>query len=76
MKIEIEHDDLGNIRVISIPVGGSKVSTSLKPAAGWKVIEVEAPFEISHYHAADLDRLRDIRQNFRVQGAKLVRRST
>lgn len=74
MKIQVEHDDEGNIRSISIPVPGSKVQTNLRPASGWKVTEVESPVEIRD-HRADSHRLREVRQRFVLKGAKLVPRS-
>jgi len=74
MKIQIEHDNDGNIRTIGVPVAGSKVQTHLRPSPGWKISEVESPVEIRD-HRADAHRLRDIRQQFVVKDAKLVRRS-
>lgn len=74
MKIEIEHDEQGNIRTISIPVTGSKAETHLKPAPGWTVTAVESPVEIRDPRA-DAHRLGDIKQKFQLKGSVLVPRS-
>ena len=64
MKIFVEHDDIGNIYVVSLATGSS-ATTVLQPGPGRLVSEVEA----AHVrHEKDYESLRSVRREYRVEG--------
>ena len=76
MKVFVEHDAKGNIQFVAAPHVGSILRVVPQPRPSYFVSEVEAP-DVSD--ARDIDRLREIKRDHRVEGhpdqPRLVRRT-
>lgn len=70
MKLMIEHDDSGHIYRVAVPAADAKYKTALRPTPGRRVTEVEA----EQLHDISQVRLADLRDGFRIDQARLVKR--